>query len=57
MSIYTDSSDISDWAYNYMMKAVSYGLIQGTDSRRIEPKSDFTRAMAAAVIYRMMFDK
>lgn len=57
LSIYTDSSDISDWAYNYMMKAVDYGLIQGTDSRRIEPKSDFTRAMAAAVIYRMMFDE
>lgn len=56
LSEYTDTSDISDWAYEYVKKAVECGLIQGTDDGRIEPKGNFTRAMAAAVIYRMMYN-
>ena len=57
LSEYTDTAQISDWAYEYMEKAVEYGLIQGTDSGKTEPKGDFTRAMAAAVIYRMIFNQ
>ncbi len=57
LSGYSDTAEISDWAYEYMEKAVGYGLIKGTDNGRTEPKGDFTRAMAAAVIYRIMFNQ
>lgn len=56
LSEYSDIAEISDWAYEYMKRAVEYGLIQGTDDGKTEPKGNFTRAMAAAVIYRMMFN-
>ena len=53
LSVYTDSAEISDWAKEYISRAVEYGLISGTGGGKIEPKAEFTRAMAAAVIYRI----
>lgn len=53
LSAFTDSGDISPWAAEFMQKAVANGIFKGTDGA-LMPKAQLTRAMAAAVIYRLI---
>ena len=52
--LFDDSSDISGWAAEYVNQAVSAGLMNGTGEKQFSPKSNATRAQAAAVIARLL---
>lgn len=52
--IFDDSSDISGWAVDYVSKAVAAGLMNGVGEEKFSPKSNATRAQAAAVISRLL---
>lgn len=54
LSVYADTSEISDWALSSMGWAVSEGLISGTDSKSLMPSSFVTRAQTAAFLTRYM---
>ena len=54
LSRFADWEDVSAWAAPYLEQAVNCGIFRGTDDGKIEPKSELTRAMAAAVLYRML---
>lgn len=49
---YTDKGNISSWALEGMSWAASEGLITGTSSKTISPKSDADRAQLATIIKR-----
>lgn len=51
---FKDSSTISDWAVEYMEKAVGLGLINGFEDSTIRPKEEATRAQAAVIIDRIL---
>lgn len=49
-ALFTDESDISDWAKNYINDAVSCGVISGYDDGTFLPKKNVTRAEAAQML-------
>ncbi len=49
---YADSSKIADWAKSSMIKAVSEGLIKGTDAVSLSPEDNATRAQISLIIKR-----
>ncbi len=51
---FTDGESISPWAEEFVVKAVSAGLMNGIDENTFSPKSGATRAQAATVICRML---
>ncbi len=51
---FSDSRELAEWAASYMAQAVQRGIFKGTDDGKIEPKAKLTRAMAAAVLYRLL---
>ena len=51
---FSDSRELAEWAASYMAQAVQRGTFKGTDDGKIEPKAKLTRAMAAAVLYRLL---
>lgn len=54
---FPDASDTSDWAGSAVDWAVSTGLLQGySDSGKLDPLGDLTRAQMAAVMYRQAED-
>lgn len=51
---FADGGEVSGWALAYMEQAVVMGIFKGTDDGKIEPKAELTRAMAAAVLDRLL---
>lgn len=49
-----DNAEISEWAEEYISKAVGDGLMNGTPENKFEPKKNATRAEASAVLLRFM---
>ena len=50
---YTDASDISEWAVEYVRLATQLGILEGNDDGTFAPKSFTTRAETAAVTERL----
>ena len=58
LSAFSDSEEISPWAYEAMAWAVDSGIIKGANGR-LNPQGDTTRAQAAAIVsrvYQLYFD-
>lgn len=53
LNLYADYSNISEWAQEYMEKAVAMKLIQGYDNH-LAPNSNATRGEAATLLYRYL---
>jgi hypothetical protein len=51
---YADSSDISDWAKQYVAAATTIGLLNGVDDTHFAPAQNSTRAQVATVVVRML---
>ncbi len=51
---YTDFSDISDWAKDFINKAFAAELMKGDDSGRFNPSAGATRAEAATAVERFI---
>lgn len=51
---FSDNEEISEWAEEYINKAVANGLMNGTPENKFEPKKNATRAEAAAVLLRFI---
>ena len=51
---FTDNSDISSWATEYVKSAVYLGIIQGMDDGSFKPAKNATRAEAAVCIIRLL---
>ncbi len=47
---FSDSENISDWAAEFVGKAVNAGLLKGSDDNKFMPRKNATRAEAAAAI-------
>ena len=52
LSGYVDTADISSWAQQAMCWAVATGVIEGDENSALTPKTDTTRAQAAAMLMR-----
>ncbi len=52
LSGFPDASQVSDWASNAMLWAVSKGIVEGNDGGYLSPSSGITRAQAAAILMR-----
>ncbi len=53
---FEDSEAISEWAEEYVSKAVSGGFINGMGNNEFMPKGTLTRAQAMVMLYRVIFD-
>ncbi|MBE6650690.1 MAG: hypothetical protein E7613_05190 [Ruminococcaceae bacterium] len=53
--LFTDSSDVPDWALDGVKKTVSAGIITGYDDNTIKPSNNITRA-ETAVVFSRLFD-
>lgn len=53
---FSDLENISFWAYDYIVKAVNLGFMNGISEEIFSPKSDATRAQAA-VMLRRVYDR
>jgi hypothetical protein len=53
---YDDSDTITSWAVPYAKTATSYGIVQGRDGNRFAPSEFASRAEAATVLYRVLFE-
>ncbi|MBR5390568.1 MAG: S-layer homology domain-containing protein [Clostridia bacterium] len=51
---YDDAFDVSEWAMEAMQWACGAGLIQGDNNGALRPKSEATRAEAAAILMRFI---
>ncbi|SNX53839.1 alpha amylase N-terminal ig-like domain-containing protein [Thermoanaerobacterium sp. RBIITD] len=51
---FNDDNMISDWAKNVVANASKIGILEGEPNNLFVPKSNATRAEAAAVIYRLL---
>jgi len=51
---FSDSSSVSDWARSPIATATAKGLINGYEDGTVRPKSNATRAEAAAVVLRVL---
>lgn len=54
LSDFVDGTDVSDYAEDAMVWAVGTGLLQGGDSRVLDPHGDATRAQVATVLQRLI---
>lgn len=54
--VYTDSSEVSDWARNSVAAAFAAGLVSGYPDGTFKPKRDVTRAECAAMVYRALIN-
>ncbi len=54
LSGYVDTADISSWAQQAMCWAVATGVIEGDENSALTPKTDTTRAQAAAMLMRFI---
>ncbi|MGG1517982.1 S-layer homology domain-containing protein [Paenibacillus oryzisoli] len=52
---FTDAEDVSSWAFKYAALSSQLGLIEG-DNGSLRPQASSTRAQAATVIYRMLWN-
>ncbi|MBQ7500761.1 MAG: S-layer homology domain-containing protein [Clostridia bacterium] len=52
LSVYSDASEISDWAEEAMSWAVGIGMMTGTSETTIAPKGLCSRAELAMIIYK-----
>lgn len=48
---FNDKENISSWALNYVEEMAQKGIIKGMDDGKFSPKSEFTRAQVAQVLY------
>lgn len=53
-SVFQDNGKISDWAENAMSWAVGAKIIQGKDSRTIDPSGNANRAEVATILQRLI---
>lgn len=53
---FTDTDDISSWAKNSVIAMVGKGLLTGTDKMKLLPRSSLSRAEAAVILERAVFD-
>jgi len=53
---FSDASEVSDYAVEYVLEAYAYGLVNGMDNNKFVPKGKVTRAQAAQVIYNLMYN-
>lgn len=51
---YSDVSEISSWAYDYVVNAVNLGFMQGMNEYSFAPKETATRAQAAVILKRLL---
>ena len=51
---FADDNAISEWAKEYVYKAVGLGMIKGMDDNTFMGKNNSTRAQAAAVASRLI---
>ena len=56
-SVFGDSGSISGWAKEYVDAAISLNLLSGFEDNTIRPQDIATRAQAATVIYRLIYEK
>lgn len=54
LSKFSDTSDISSWAYYAVAWAVYHGLLQGRTTTSIDPGGAISRAEVATIIYRFV---
>ena len=52
--IFTDASDVSDWAKDAVSDASSYGIINGYEDGTFKPDGKITRAEAAQMLYKVV---
>lgn len=52
--VFTDDSEIEEYAKSAITAMQSAGIIRGTEGGRFDPQSNSTRAQAAVVIYRII---
>ena len=51
---FADTDAISDWANDFVSKAVHLNLLKGDELGKFNPKNNLTRAESAMVIYRFL---
>lgn len=54
---FSDDSQISEWAREYVNQAIAEGLLIGRDQNRFSPKGLTTRAESAQAIYNLLMKK
>lgn len=52
---FTDSGDISLWAYNAIQQLCAYGIVSGYPDGSVKPGADVTRGEAAVMIYKLLY--
>ena len=51
---FEDTDAVSEWAVEYLSKAVSLGFLKGMPENRLEPAGAVSRAQAAAMLNRFL---
>ena len=51
---FEDTNAVSEWAVEYLSKAVSLGFLKGMPENRLEPAGAVSRAQAAAMLNRFL---
>ncbi|GED17488.1 S-layer homology domain-containing protein [Aneurinibacillus migulanus] len=54
LSEYGDAKDVSTWAKEAVARMISAGILKGDDKQLLSPKSNMTRAEAAALMKRVL---
>ena len=53
-TVFADSGDISEWAYDYVVRASNYGLMNGVGSDLFSPLGIVSREQAMVAVYRLL---
>lgn len=51
---FADSSDVPDWAMNYVKLIVNNGFVSGYDDNTLRPKNNISRAEVATIIFNIL---
>jgi len=54
LSAYTDGGSVSSWAQTAMETLIKMGIVQGTNTKTLNPGSSLTNAETAALFYRVL---
>lgn len=54
LEMFDDKGDISEWATDFVAKAVEMGIVKGMSENEFKPLENATRAQAASMIYRLI---